>query len=49
MPVLPPKVLDFLDRIHLRVPIRTVAFGLEAYWRRLRAPIVRRQIARLVD
>lgn len=48
MPVLPPKVLDFLDRIHLRVPIRTVAFGLEAYWRRLRAPIIRRQIARVV-
>ena len=48
MPVLPPKFLNFLDRIHLRVPIRTVAFGLEAYWRRLRAPIIRRQIARVV-
>lgn len=49
MPVLPPKVLHFLDIVHLRIPIRTVAFGVESCLRRLRAPIIRRQIARLVE
>lgn len=40
MPLLPPKLLAFLDALRLRVPLRTAAFALQDLLRRAFTPVI---------
>lgn len=47
MPILPPKVLAFLDALHIRVPLRTAVFGTIRLAKRIHTPLVAHRIHKL--